>query len=91
MPCLLPRDLPDPEIKPASLTSPALAGGFFLFVCLVGFFFFLPLVPPGKQACNRKNSKTASEFLSQSASSIREELCNSEQGSSSLEIQFFLW
>ena len=24
-----PGDLPDPEIKPASLTSPALAGGFF--------------------------------------------------------------
>ena len=23
------RDLPDPEIKPASLMSPALAGGFF--------------------------------------------------------------
>ena len=70
-------------------------GRWVFFVCLFGwlvfFFFFLPLVPPGKQACNRKNSKTASEFLSQSASSIREELCNSEQGSSSLEIQFFLW
>ena len=86
MPCLLPRDLPDPEIKPASLTSPALAGGFFFF-----FFFFLPLAPPGKQARNRKNSKTASGFLSQSASSIRKELCNTEQGSSSLEIEFFLW
>ena len=24
-----PEDLPDPEIKPASLVSPALAGGFF--------------------------------------------------------------
>ena len=24
-----PRDLPHPEIEPASLTSPALAGGFF--------------------------------------------------------------
>ena len=24
-----PGDLPDPEIEPASLTSPALAGGFF--------------------------------------------------------------
>ena len=27
--CPPPRDLPDPGIKPASLTSPALAGGFF--------------------------------------------------------------
>ena len=34
-------DLPDPEIEPTSLTSPALAGGFF-------FFFFLPLELPGK-------------------------------------------
>ena len=48
----------------------------------------LPLAPPGKQVCSRKNSKTASEFLSQSPSSIREELCNSQQGNSSLEIQF---
>ena len=31
-----PGDLPDPRIEPESLTSPALAGGFF------------PLVPPGK-------------------------------------------
>ena len=29
MPYPLPEDLPDPEIKPASLKSPALAGGFF--------------------------------------------------------------
>ena len=27
--CPLPGDLPDPEIKPVSLMSPALAGGFF--------------------------------------------------------------
>ena len=27
--CSPPGDLPDPGIKPASLTSPALAGGFF--------------------------------------------------------------
>ena len=27
--CPSPGDLPDPGIKPASLTSPALAGGFF--------------------------------------------------------------
>ena len=32
-----PGDLPDPGIKPMSLTSPALAGRFFF-----------PLVPPGK-------------------------------------------
>ena len=29
LPCPSPGDLPDPEIKLASLTSPALAGGFF--------------------------------------------------------------
>ena len=35
MPFTIPGDLPDPGIKPESLESPALAGGFF--------FFFLPL------------------------------------------------
>ena len=29
LPCPLPEDLPDPRIEPASLASPALAGGFF--------------------------------------------------------------
>ena len=29
LPCPPPRDLSDPGIKPVSLTSPALAGGFF--------------------------------------------------------------
>ena len=29
LPCLPPGDLPCPGIKPASLMSPALAGGFF--------------------------------------------------------------
>ena len=29
LPFPLPGDLPDPGIKPAFLTSPALAGGFF--------------------------------------------------------------
>ena len=29
VPCPLPGDLPNPEIKAASLMSPALAGGFF--------------------------------------------------------------
>ena len=28
LPCPPPRDLPNPEIKPVSLTSPALTGGF---------------------------------------------------------------
>ena len=31
LPCLPPGDLPDPGIKRASLTSPALAGRFFFF------------------------------------------------------------
>ena len=30
LPCPLPGDLPDPGIKPESLRSPALAGGFFI-------------------------------------------------------------
>ena len=29
LPCFSPGDLPDPGIKPVSLMSPALAGGFF--------------------------------------------------------------
>ena len=29
LPCTPPGDLPDPGIEPASLVSPALAGGFF--------------------------------------------------------------
>ena len=29
LPCPPPGDLPDPEIKPATLTSPVLADGFF--------------------------------------------------------------
>ena len=29
LPCPPPGDLPDPEIEPVSLMSPALAGGFF--------------------------------------------------------------
>ena len=30
MPCPLPGDFPDPGIEPVSLTSPALACGFFI-------------------------------------------------------------
>ena len=40
LPYLPPGDLPDPGIRPASLSSPVLAGSFF--------FFFLPLAPPRK-------------------------------------------
>ena len=29
MPCPLPGDFPDPGVEPVSLTTPALAGGFF--------------------------------------------------------------
>jgi len=37
-----PGDLPDPEIKPASLASPALAGRlFFVVVVVVVFLIFL--------------------------------------------------
>ena len=38
LPCPTSWDVPDPGIKPAFATSPALAGGLF----------FLPLAPPGK-------------------------------------------
>ena len=41
LPFLPPGDLPDPGIEPTFLASPALAGNYF-------FFFFLPLVLPGK-------------------------------------------
>ena len=47
LPCPPPGDLPDPGIKPASLTSSALAGFFlflFFFVCL----FVLPPTGPEK-------------------------------------------
>ena len=37
-----PGDLPHPGIEPASSVAPALAGGFFLFVC------FFTTEPPGK-------------------------------------------
>ena len=30
LPCPFPGDVPDPGIKPVSLTSPALSGGFFI-------------------------------------------------------------
>ena len=40
LPCPSPGELPDPEMESASLLSPAFVGRFF--------FFFLPLVLPGK-------------------------------------------
>ena len=51
---LLPGDLPDTGIKPASLTSPALAGGFFttsatweaLNQLYVDIYHLPPLIPP---------------------------------------------
>ena len=43
------RDLPNPGIELVSLMSTALACGFF-------FFFFLPLVPPGKPTESLINS-----------------------------------
>ena len=51
---LLPGDLPDTGIKPASLTSPALAGGFFttsatweaLNQLYVDIYPLPPLIPP---------------------------------------------
>ena len=35
-PCPPPGDLPDPGIEPLSLMSPALAGGFFTYLCHLG-------------------------------------------------------
>ena len=40
LPCPPPGDLPDPGIEPASLTSPALAGGFFTTEPLVALITF---------------------------------------------------
>ena len=45
------RDLPNPGIELVSLMSTALACGLFVF-----FFFFLPLVPPGKPTESLINS-----------------------------------
>ena len=42
LPCPPPGDLPDPGIKPMSLLSPELAGGFFI------------TVPPGKPILKEK-------------------------------------
>ena len=38
-PALLPGDLPKPAIKPASLMSPELAGGFFTLLALIWYSF----------------------------------------------------
>ena len=44
LPCPSPGDLPDPDIKPASLTSPALAGGFFATIrCHAKYQIIIPV------------------------------------------------
>ena len=54
LPCLPPGDLPNPGIKPASLMSPALAGGFFTtsttWEATPPHNTFQFLSPPGKHA-----------------------------------------
>ena len=49
LPCPPPGDLPDPGIKPASLTSPALAGGFFTTSATWEPLFYggVLFIPPG--------------------------------------------
>jgi len=44
LPCPSPGDLPDPEIEPASLMSPALAAGS------------LPLAPPGRPQSSKETN-----------------------------------
>jgi len=43
LPCLPPGDPPDPGIKPASLTSPALAGRLFTTSTTVGFYLIFKI------------------------------------------------
>ena len=60
-----PRDLPNPGIKPASLVSPALAGGFFI------------TVPPGKpnSSCNNLAYRAPYLFLLKTLFFFRVVLC----------------
>ena len=58
LPCPLPGDLPDPELKPLSLTSPELAGGFFttweaLIILYVAIISFMDMTPKA-QATEKK-------------------------------------
>ena len=50
LPCPPPGDLPDPGIKPASLMSPVLAGGFFItgttWEAVLGVYFKLSSASP---------------------------------------------
>ena len=64
LPCPPPGDLPDPGIKPASLTSPALAGGFCatsapreaLIICWPDVFVVSQLCLQGLDTTERLNS-----------------------------------
>ena len=62
LPCPPPRDLPDPGIKPASLTSPVLAGRFFttsatweVVVCI--------LLPKNKKKHGYKETNSGPAYL----------------------------
>ena len=50
LPCPSPGDLPDPGFKPASLSSPTLAGGFFMtstrFIHVTATFHYFILFMP---------------------------------------------
>ena len=76
LPCSSPGNLPDPGIKPASLKSPALAGGFFtssttleapnqyICVCLLSHFSHVQLfATPWTAACQPSLSITNSQSL----------------------------
>ena len=61
LPCPLPGDLPDPGIKPSSLTSPELAGGFYttweaLMILYVAIIPFMDMTPKA-QATEEKTDK----------------------------------
>ena len=47
LPCPSPEDLPDPEIEPVSLASPALAGGFFTWEAKVALVVKNPAASAG--------------------------------------------
>ena len=55
LPCPPPGDLPDPGIKPMSLMSPALAGGFFTTRKPHSYKHFLPYLNEGQ---NRQGFST---------------------------------
>ena len=83
LPCSPPRDLPNPEIKPVSLTSPALAGGFFttsaiwkapcMLMVLPDFWlaFILPLAHPWLELRLKESSSQIFD-----SSERKEPVCN---------------